>query len=281
MKALKHLSGFYIVGSSPWPLLVGSASFTMLVGAVCYFHTFENGLLVLFYGAICLILFSSLWFRDIIREATFLGFHTKAIQKTIYWGMVFFILSEIMFFFSFFWTFFYNLVIPSVFLGQSWPPIGVAFVDYKGIPFFNTIILVSSGFTITWAHLALKSKNFISGVLGLVITIVYGVCFLVLQMFEYYNSFLTIADSVYGSVFYMLTGFHGFHVFCGAVFLLVCLVRMIQQHFSFFHHVGYICAIWYWHFVDVVWLFVFFLVYVPAGEFINIFFICSSAPLIS
>jgi heme/copper-type cytochrome/quinol oxidase subunit 3 len=252
-------------------MLVGAASFTMLVGAVGYFHSVDFGFSLMLYGAFCLFLFCSFWFRDIIREATFLGYHTRVIQKTIYWGMLLFIVSEVMFFFSFFWTFFYNLVVPSVFLGQSWPPVGVSAVDYKGIPFFNTIILVSSGFTITWSHLSLKSKNFGSAVTGLFITIVYGVFFLALQLFEYYNSYLTISDSVYGSIFYMLTGFHGFHVFCGAVFLTVCFVRLLKQHFSYFHHVGYICAIWYWHFVDVVWLFVFFLIYIPAGEFASIF----------
>lgn len=270
---MKHLAGFYIVGSSPWPMLVGASSFTMLVGAVCYFHAYEYGLVLLLYGSIILMLSCSFWFRDIIREATFLGFHTKVIQKTIYWGMVLFILSEVMFFFSFFWTFFYNLLIPSVFIGQSWPPTGVSAIDYKGIPFFNTVILVSSGFTITWAHLSLKSKRHWAGFFGLLFTIIYGIFFLVLQIFEYYNSYLTISDSVYGSIFYLLTGFHGFHVFCGAVFLIVCLIRFTRRHFSFFHHVGYICAIWYWHFVDVVWLFVFFLIYVPAGEFSSLFLV--------
>lgn len=262
---MKHLGGFYIVGTSPWPMLVGSSSFTLFIGAVCLFHTVKKGLILLLYGCICLAISCFFWFRDLVRESTYCGFHTKIIQKTIYWGMVLFILSEVMFFVSFFWSFFYNLLIPSVFIGQSWPPAGVMAVDYMGIPLFNTVILLSSGLTITWAHASLKSKNIYTGVFGILVTIVYGLLFLVLQMYEYYNSYLTISDSVYGSVFYLLTGFHGFHVFCGAIFLIVCMLRLIQQHFSYFHHVGYICAIWYWHFVDVVWLFVFFLIYVPGG----------------
>lgn len=259
-----HIGKVYIIGFSLWPFIISGSVLSITISLVSWFHGYEYSLYMILVSMLGVIFFSGFWFRDLVREATHLGYHTKLIQRTLYAGMVLFILSEIMFFVSFFWTYFYNMSNPSVEIGQCWPPKGIPKVNYLGIPLLNTAVLISSGVSLTWSQRCLRQGK--KGLLGLFITIVYGIYFLGLQGYEYYQNYFTIADSVYGSIFYLLTGFHGFHVFCGTVFLIVCYIRMLKRHYTPFHHVGYVCAIWYWHFVDVVWIFVYFFVYIPEGE---------------
>jgi cytochrome c oxidase subunit 3 len=166
-----------------------------------------------------------------------------------------------MFFFSFFWAFFHSSLSPVFSIGGVWPPVGIEPINPWGVPFLNTLILLCSGFTLTWAHHALFAGGKKQALTALAYTLILAVIFTSLQVFEYQTAPFSISDGIYGSVFYITTGFHGFHVFIGTVFLVVCGLRLLKNHFSRTHHIGFDAAVWYWHFVDVVWLFLFVCVY--------------------
>lgn len=256
---------YHIVTPSPWPILSSLAAFTITTGAVMYMHRYEGGAFTLSFGLIFLTLILCCWWRDVIREATFEGMHTEPVQRTLKLGFLLFILSEVMFFFSFFWAFFHSSISPAIEIGGIWPPNGIAVFSPWGVPLLNTYILLYSGITVTLAHYAVISGDFDSACTGLSLTVFYGVIFTFLQFLEYKNATFTITDGIYGSTFYMSTGFHGFHVIIGTLFLLVCFLRLWRGHFTRTHHVGLECAIWYWHFVDVVWLFLYASIYCWGG----------------
>jgi cytochrome c oxidase subunit 3 len=201
------------------------------------------------------------WWRDIIREATLEGQHTTSVQTGLKMGMILFIVSEVMFFVAFFWAFFHSSFNPSPAIGGVWPPAFIVTLDPWQIPLLNTIILLSSGASVTWAHhsIVLGSKD--QAIQALLVTVGLAVIFTGLQAYEYVTAPFSISDSVYGASFYMATGFHGFHVFIGTCFLTVCLFRVYFNHFTREHHFGFEAAAWYWHFVDVVWLFLFITIY--------------------
>jgi len=201
------------------------------------------------------------WWRDIVREGTFEGQHTNSVQAGLKMGMILFIASEVMFFVAFFWAFFHSSFNPSPAIGGVWPPAFIATLDPWKIPLLNTILLLSSGASVTWAHHSIVLGDKFQACVALIVTIVLAVIFTGLQGYEYISAPFTIADSVYGSTFYMATGFHGFHVFIGTCFLAVCLGRLYYNHFTREHHFGFEAAAWYWHFVDVVWLFLFITIY--------------------
>jgi len=386
-EAIMQKHPFHIVKPSPWPLYVSASIFCCVLTLLDLFEGVidfnKYSLLELneyTYGLYCLGLFLTCWFYDIIIEATYEGHHTFAVQKNLRLGVVLFIISEIMFFVSFFWAFFHASINPSIWIGEVWPPIGIIPLNPWTIPFTNTIILLTSGLTLTWAHYLLilrtsftdrlninfnivkilfynfylyrfelslirvyiynelnnnkyeellyslpindnttiKLVNFyniyyiptinyliqyfyfffkptiLSGlrssglipfmfiwsgmfkyatinnrggvILGLCTTILLGCLFSLLQRYEYIHALFTINDGIYGSTFYMLTGLHGLHVIIGTIFLTVCLIRHIKYHFTSTHHVGFEAAIWYWHFVDVVWIFVFISLYWFGGK---------------
>lgn len=260
-----HIGKLLVIGFSPWPFLISTSVLLMVLGLVYWFH-YQSPFFILV-GTLGLFLFCVFWFENLINEATYLNYHTRKIRRILYYGMLFFILSEALFFVSFFWVWFYNLSNPGVEIGQSWPPKGFPSLHADKIPLYNTLLLLSSGATVTWSHKALKRISLGNPIYGLGMTILYAIAFILLQAKEYYFNKFTLADNVYGSIFYMLTGFHGFHVICGTIFLIVCFVRMWKGHFQPFHHVGYVCAIWYWHFVDLIWIIVFFSIYIPSGSF--------------
>jgi cytochrome c oxidase subunit 3 len=201
------------------------------------------------------------WWRDIIREGTFEGQHTVSVQTSLRIGVLLFILSEVMFFFAFFWAFFHSSFNPSYSIGGVWPPVFLEVLNPWSIPLLNTLLLLSSGASVTWAHHSIVFGSKQQAVLSLQITLLLATLFTALQGFEYATSSFTISDGVYGSTFFMATGFHGFHVFIGTCFLFVCLVRVYLNHFTKEHHFGFEAAAWYWHFVDVVWLFLFVTIY--------------------
>jgi len=201
------------------------------------------------------------WWRDITRERTFQGFHTKKVLLGLKWGIILFIISEIFFFISFFWSFFHSSLSPSIELGINWPPINIYSFDPFKIPLLNTIILLSSGISITWAHHRLLINNFKQIYKRLIITILLGIYFSILQLLEYLEAQFSISDSIYGTTFFISTGFHGLHVLIGTSFLLICLIRHQFNNFSNNHHFGFEAAAWYWHFVDVVWLFLYISIY--------------------
>lgn len=255
----KHL--FHLVDPSPWPIVTATSTGAMLIGAVMYMHLIENGLFVLFVGFLVTLLNAGLWWRDVIREGTFQGHHTSVVQKGLRYGMLMFIISEVMFFFAFFWAFFHSSLAPCIEIGSIWPPAGIVPFNPFDVPFLNTVILLLSGATITWAHHAILAGNREEALKALEYTIGLAIGFTCLQAYEYLEASFSISDGIYGSTFYMATGFHGFHVIIGTLFILVCTVRLYYYHFTREHHFGFEAAAWYWHFVDVVWLFLFTTIY--------------------
>nr|ARH54343.1 cytochrome c oxidase subunit 3 [Cyrtanaspis phalerata] len=250
---------FHLVDVSPWPILGSLSALMLMTGMIKWFHFFNTNLF--FLSLISLILIMYQWWRDVSREATFQGHHTLSVSLGMRWGMILFITSEILFFISFFWSFFHNSLTPAIEIGMIWPPKSIQTFNPIQIPLLNTLILLTSGLTITWAHHSLMENNYKQTNQGLLITVILGIYFSLLQGFEYMESSFTISDAVYGSSFFMATGFHGIHVLIGTTFLLICLIRLINNHFSQIHHFGFEAAAWYWHFVDVVWLFLYISIY--------------------
>nr|BCG67642.1 cytochrome c oxidase subunit 3 [Haptophyceae sp. NIES-3900] len=259
--ALSQRHGFHLVDPSPFPLVSSIAALTTTTGGVMYFHGYPFGILIM-YSGLCMVIFCMYtWWRDIVREGTLEGSHTSVVQVGLRWGMLLFIASEVMFFFAFFWAFFASSLAPTIQIGAVYPPKGIAVLCAWDVPLVNTLILLLSGATVTWAHHAIVAGARDQAIYGLVLTIVLAIAFTGLQVFEYVGANFRISDGIYGSTFFMATGFHGFHVFVGTCCLSVCLFRLFDYHFSREHHFGFEAAAWYWHFVDVVWLFLFVVVY--------------------
>nr|AXS65495.1 cytochrome c oxidase subunit 3 [Curculionoidea sp. 13 KM-2017] len=250
---------FHLVDQSPWPLLASMSTFSFMMGMIKWFHLNNSNLLLLASTTNLLIMYQ--WWRDITRESTFQGLHTIKVTAGLRWGMILFITSEVLFFSAFFWAFFHASLSPNIDLGMNWPPKGISTFDPLEIPLLNTLILLSSGMSITWTHHSLMENNFIQSIQSLTLTVLLGFYFTLLQAYEYMEAPFTIADSVYGTTFFMTTGLHGLHVIIGSTFLFVCLIRLYLNHFSSTHHFGFEAAAWYWHFVDVVWLFLYLSIY--------------------
>ncbi len=237
------------------------SALTLTTGGVMYMHSFIGGGYMLTFGFLLVLFTMIVWWRDVIREATFEGHHTTLVQKGMRYGMILFIVSEVMFFFSFFWAFFHSSLSPTVELGSIWPPKGIEVFNPWEIPLLNTLILLLSGATVTWAHHSMVAGNRKEALIGLIATVLLAISFTGFQGMEYLESSFRISDGVYGSTFFMATGFHGAHVLIGTIFLAVCFVRLLNYHFTREHHFGFEAAAWYWHFVDVVWLFLFITIY--------------------
>ena len=290
---------YHLVDPSPWPLIGSMSAFTMAVGAVMYFKTLTIGGLALgpyiFFLGVAGVLYTMLsWWTDVAREATYQGFHTRVVQLSHRYGMLLFIASEVMFFVAWFWAYFDAALFPggvaplpismpdgsiapsdssiiglverNQLTGGHWPPIASdAFrstFDPWGLPLVNTLILLLSGTTVTWAHHALLENDRKGLVWGLALTVCLGFVFTLLQAFEYGHAAFNYSGHIYGATFFMATGFHGAHVIIGTIFLFVCLMRALKGHFTPKQHFGFEAAAWYWHFVDVVWLFLFACIYV-------------------
>lgn len=251
---------FHLVDLSPWPFVASFSLFIMLSGAVIAFHGYHYGSLSIKIGAFLLVSAASLWWRDVTREG-FQGQHTVPVTKGIKMGFSLFIISEIFLFIAFFWALFHSSLVPNIELGLVWPPLGIEPINPWVVPLLNAIILLSSGVTVTWAHHAIIATNYKSAIYGLIATIVLAIIFTALMVAEYYIASFDISDSVYGSCFYMLTGLHGSHIIVAIIFLLVSCYRLYKHHFSNLSFLGAELGILYYHFVDVVFLFVFSLVY--------------------
>ncbi len=271
-----HSHDYHLVDPSPWPIVGTVAAGSLFFGLLLFMHPdffgdgmegalTSLGLWLIAPGVILLFVTFWFWWRDVIREAEFEGFHKPVVQLGMRYGMAQFTCSEVMFFAAFCWAFFdaslFPREVPYDLPGGVWPPEGVVPFEPFGLPFMNTLILLMSGVTVTWAHHALIKGDRKNLVLGLAITILLGICFTALQAFEYSHAGFTFTGGVYGSTFFMATGFHGFHVIVGTCFLTVCFFRARAGHFKPEHHFGFEAAAWYWHFVDVVWLFLFVCVY--------------------
>jgi cytochrome c oxidase subunit 3 len=260
-----------LVNPSPWPL-VGSFSALFLVsGAILYMHYEMVWPVAVGFALLLFTMF--MWWKDIVKESTFLKVHNSITEIGLRYGMALFITSEVMFFVAFFWAFFDASLLPKAFIQEYkdvftgtfgigvWPPEGIETFDPLDIPYLNTLILLLSGTTCTWAHHAVREGNNKEAIQGLVLTVILGAIFSLLQAYEYHHATFSFTEGIYPSTFYMATGFHGFHVLVGTIFLFVCLLRAKKGHLTPDRHFGFEAAAWYWHFVDVVWLFLYICVY--------------------
>jgi cytochrome c oxidase subunit 3 len=266
--AKKH--DYHLVDPSPWPFIGALGAFVAAIGFVIYMHgspiwTMLIGIAIIFYTMYG-------WWRDVIREGR-RGDHTPVVQIHLRYGVILFIASEVMFFVAWFWAFFDASLFPgeaiqearAAHTGGVWPPQGIEVFDPWHLPLINTLILLTSGTTVTWAHHALLNNDRKGLVRGLALTVLLGLVFTAVQAYEYAHAAFAFGGSIYSATFFMATGFHGFHVAIGTIFLIVCLFRSMKGDFTPKAHFGFEAAAWYWHFVDVVWIFLFFAIYVWGG----------------
>jgi cytochrome c oxidase subunit 3 len=263
---------YHLVDPSPWPIIGAISAFILAIGGLTYMHPdmFGKGMepMLSALGAwkvvigVVLVLFTMAgWWRDVIKESMTPGLHSAVVRLGMRYGMFLFIASEVMFFLAFFWAFFHFALYPEHTASGTWPPKGVHVFDPWDLPFLNTLILLTSGVTVTWAHHALREGDRKGLIYGLTLTVLLGIAFTSCQAYEYSHAAFGFKDGIYSSTFFMATGFHGFHVIVGTIFLAVCLVRAIKGQFTPERHFGFEAAAWYWHFVDVVWLFLFTAIY--------------------
>ena len=258
-----HSHSYHLVEPSPWPAVGAMAAFVLALGAIMFMHEVPFGGSIAIVGFLLILFTMFMWWRDVIKEAEYQGHHTPIVQLSMRYGMILFIASEVMFFLAFFWAFFDSSLYPDT---GVWPPADVEPFEAFDIPLINTMILLLSGCTVTWAHAALLKGDRENLIRGLGITIILGAAFTALQAYEYQHASFGFKDGIYSSTFYMATGFHGFHVLVGTCFLIVCWFRARAGHFKPDHHFGFEAAAWYWHFVDVVWLFLFICIYWWGGR---------------
>jgi cytochrome c oxidase subunit 3 len=271
---------YHIIDPSPWPFLGSLGALIMALGGIGWMQQIKGndfsllGIPLatpwLFFIGLALVLYVMFaWWSDTVREAHE-GHHTRVVGIHLRYGMIMFIASEVMFFVAWFWAFFDASLFPNEaaqvgrlgYTGGQWPPAGLEVLDAFHLPLYNTIILLLSGTAVTWAHHALLHNDRKGLIWGLTITVALGVLFSFVQAYEYAVAPFSFSQSLYGATFYMATGFHGFHVLIGTIFLLVCLLRAMAGHFTAKQHFGFEAAAWYWHFVDVVWLFLFVAIYI-------------------
>ncbi|GJE61531.1 cytochrome c oxidase subunit 3 [Methylobacterium trifolii] len=265
---------FHILSPSPWPLIGAFSGFLMAFGAVFWMKNLQVGTLApgpYIFGAGTLgVLYTMYsWWKDVVHEANN-GDHTRVVQLHHRYGMMMFIASEVMFFVAWFWAYFEAALYTAdpiqasrvEFTGGTWPPKGIEAFDPWHLPLLNTLILLTSGTTVTWAHHALLHGDRKGLKYGLWLTVILGLLFTACQAYEYGHAHFAFSGSIYSSTFFMATGFHGAHVIIGTIFLGICLYRAYLGQFTTTQHLGFEFAAWYWHFVDVVWLFLFAAIYV-------------------
>jgi cytochrome c oxidase subunit 3 len=263
---------YHLMDPSPWPIIGSISAFLMAFGLITYLHPdilgtgIEPAFKVLGAwkiapGVLGVLFTMAMWWAEVVHESRTPGVHSPVVRLGLRYGMFLFISSEVMFFLAFFWAFFHFALYPEHANSATWPPQGVHVFNPWDLPFLNTLILLTSGTTVTWAHHALREGNRKSLVNGLALTVLLGLAFTACQAWEYSHAAFGFKDGVYSSTFFMATGFHGFHVIVGTIFLAVCLFRAMNGHFTPERHFGFEAAAWYWHFVDVVWLFLFSCIY--------------------
>ena len=251
---------YHLVDPSPWPIYVSFSCLVLAIGTIYYMHAGVSW--AMYVGFALLIYGAYMWFRDVVIESVDHDYHTPVVKIHHRYGMTLFIASEVMFFVAWFWAYFNASLFPTEAIGSAWPPADIKTFDPWDIPLINTLILLLSGTTVTWAHQAMIENDRKDLINGLMATVFLGFIFSCLQAYEYHHATFTIDGNIYGSTFYMATGFHGFHVIVGTIFLAVCLFRSMKGHSNSDHHFGFEAAAWYWHFVDVVWLFLFAAIYI-------------------
>jgi len=255
----KH--GNHIVEPSLWPIITSFSLFGFLYVLALTSHGYIGNPIFVILNILTLFFSIILWTKDVVIESTFLGDHTLKVRKGIIMAYLLFLLTEILFFVGIFWAYIHSSMGPTVEIGSMWPPIDIISIGPLELPLFNTIILLSSGATITYSHHSLLANNYSGAVNGLLITIILAILFIICQYLEYYFSTFTISDGVYGSCFYLGTGWHGGHMIVGCISLIYCFLLMINYHYTSNHHVGYECTIYLWHVLDLVWLILYVLFY--------------------
>jgi len=257
---------YHILPPDPWPLIGAFSALALFGGLVMWMHDNPYGKFFFAGGLVAVLVTMFNWWSNTVREAHE-GHHTPVVQLHLRYGMILFIASEVMFFVAWFWAFFSAALFPSEVeaVGGTWPPQGIEVLDPFGFPLLNTLILLCSGTTVTWAHHALIHGDREGLKKGLWCTILLGLLFTSIQAYEYIHAPFDFKGNIYGATFFMATGFHGFHVIVGTIFLAVCLARAYKGDFTPKQHFGFEAAAWYWHFVDVVWLFLFVSIYVWGG----------------
>jgi cytochrome c oxidase subunit 3 len=259
---------YHLVDPSPWPFIGAFSGLLFVLGMVAWMHAWTGWPVLMALGVLAILYTMFGWWRDVIKESR-RGDHNETVNFGLRLGMALFITSEVLFFFAFFWAFFWGALYPPALVPQTWPPAGIHPIPAFDIPFLNTLILLLSGTTVTWAHHCVREGDNRTAAQALWLTVLLGAIFTSFQVYEYFHAVhegLTIKSGIFGSTFYMATGFHGFHVFVGTMFLLVCAVRAAALQFAPEKHVGLEAAAWYWHFVDVVWLFLFVSIYWWGGN---------------
>lgn len=263
-KAIRNqfqLFPFHLVQPSPWPIFVSFSLMSLALTLAFTMHGYIGSLYPLLLSVIVVLGSMTLWFRDIIAEGTYLGDHTIAVRKGLNLGFLLFVLSEILIFAAIFWSYFHSAMSPNIELGACWPPRGIEAISPTDLPLLNTIILLASGATITWAHHAILQANRKNALLGLGLSFWLIFVFVICQLIEYANSTFTISDGVYGSVFFSGTGLHGFHMVMLVIMLGICYWRLRNYHLTNNHHVFFECTTLYLHVLDVIWLFLYIVMY--------------------
>jgi cytochrome c oxidase subunit III len=258
---------YHLVNPSPWPIVGSVSAFILAIGAILFMRHVTPWVMLVGFAGVIYTMYA--WWSDVIKESRE-GDHTRVVAISHRYGMMLFIASEVMFFVAWFWAYFdgfFRHDDPQQYArlaatGVAWPPTGVELFNPWHLPLFNTLLLLCSGTTVTWAHHALLQNDRQGLKWGLVLTILLGMCFTLVQAIEYSHAGFAYSGNIYGATFFMATGFHGFHVIIGTIFLIVCLVRAQLGQFTPTKHLGFEFAAWYWHFVDVVWLFLFASIYV-------------------
>ena len=259
---------YHILQPSIWPLFGALSAFVLLFGSVTYFHNANNPWVMLV-GFVMVLYTMFAWWSEVVDESH-VGDHTPVVMIGLRYGVIMFIMSEVMFFVAWFWSFFKHALYPmtdgSPIVDGVWPPVGIETFDPWHLPLINTLILLCSGCLATWAHHAIAHDDDRDALKkGLWGAVILGIIFTIFQAYEYSHAAFDFSGNIYGANFFMATGFHGFHVVIGTIFLAVCLIRAYKGHFTPERHIGFEAAAWYWHFVDVVWLFLFAAIYVWGG----------------
>lgn len=258
----KYSHPYHLVGNSPWPFIVSIVLLNIFASLMMTIYNKIGGSNLLLWSLITLSIVVFSWIKEIINEGTFIGYHTLIVKQNLMFGFILFVISEICIFIGLFFGFFYNSFVPSIDLGNEWPPIGISILNPYSIPLLNTALLYFSGITITislnYLHTADNKK---SSIIYMIYTILLGSIFTYFQYVEYCTSSFTLIDSFYGSNFYILTGFHGIHVIIGTILLIISFIRILSNHFLTNHHVGFSTSSIYWHFVDYVWLILYTFLY--------------------
>lgn len=249
----------FFITISPWPLILSISLIIFCINLIqCLFIKFN---LTLFLSFLSIILILYCWWIDIVIESLIIGFHNIYIVSITIYRIIIFIISEILFFIRFFWTFFNSIISPDISIGLNWPPYEINVINFLNLPLLNSLLLIRSACSLTWRHYKILRNNLKSSKLSLIITKFLGLNFLLCQIFEYYTSIFSISDGIFCSIFFISTGFHGIHVLIGLIFLFFMFIRIKLNHFSKDHFIGFEFSIWYWHFVDIVWLFLYLIIY--------------------